>query len=94
MFSNFLLVINSSKIACKIIFSLSPPCLILSYRNSMFAACQTPTDYVASSLVRESPSCSPAVVFHSRPLPTGRPFPHIFSPAVGASGRIDADAKR
>lgn len=70
------------------------PAALFSQRSGTFSACQTSADYVATCVRQQSPACSPAVVFHTRPLPTGRPFPHLFTPDVGSTGHIAANYKR
>merc|ERR1719341_43045 len=61
---------------------------LFSKRTPPFQPCPSPTSYLESCVHNAHPSSRPAGSFFTRPVNTGKPFPHIFSKKVTGYGSV------
>ena len=66
---------------------------LLSKRSPGYSHCQDPASYLQSCVAATLASCSPLVSVATKPVITGKPFPHIFGPAVNTFGELSTDPR-
>ena len=62
-------------------------------RSPQYAPCPDPVAYLESCVLNSSPACRPLGSFVTKPVMTGKPFPHIFDRNVNSFGEISAEAR-
>jgi len=65
-----------------------------SRRSSKFQACPSAAAYLASAVNSHRRDCRPVAAYlFTKPAPTGKPFPHIFSPSVEPCGTLGQEER-
>ena len=67
---------------------------LFSKRSPMYKPCQDPASYIESCIMNTVPGCRPVCSFVTKPVMTGKPFPHIFNKNVNGFGEISQDYSR
>ena len=52
---------------------------LFSKRSQRYNPCSDPASYLESCIASVSPNCRPVCSFSTKPVITGKPFPHIFT---------------
>ena len=67
---------------------------LFSKRSQRYNPCSDPASYLESCIASVSPNCRPVCSFSTKPVITGKPFPHIFNSNVNSFGEISSSETR
>ena len=67
---------------------------LYSRRSPRFKPCPNPASYLETCIHNSSPACRPVCSFFTKPVSTGKPFPHIFNKTVSSLGEISEEERR
>ena len=66
---------------------------LFSKRSAQYKPCPDPVSYLESCVLNSFPGCRPLGSFVTKPVMTGKPFPHIFDKTVNTFGEISSEAR-
>ena len=61
---------------------------VYARRSPQFLPCPSPSSYLQTAINNSQPTCRPACAFFTKPVSTGKPFPHIFNKTVSCLGEL------
>ena len=62
-------------------------------RSDQYRPCPSPNSYLETCINNNNVDCRPVSSFFTKPVPTGKPFPHIFNKTVNSLGEISAQER-
>ena len=66
---------------------------LFSKRSAQYKPCPDPVSYLESCVLNSFPGCRPLGSFVTKPVMTGKPFPHRFDKTVNTFGEIPSDER-
>lgn len=67
---------------------------LFSKRSQIYNLCPDATSYIESCIANSHPGCRALCSFATKPIMTGKPFPHIFDKTVNNFGEISSEMRQ
>jgi len=67
---------------------------LFSKRSQIYNPCPDASSYIESCVANSHPGCRALASFATRPIMTGKPFPHIFNKYVNSFGEITSETRQ